>query len=229
MGKMRSNEGNTQSKLLIITSILLMAGCTQKFNDVSATVEEAYSNYIDVELTSDEIKQVPYASAYLRIGSQKQVFVVLAFAEENKVTGTKQLKWVSADKSMIVTENGRIIKTIGLQKNNLVAISGTYPKFNEVNTIHSYSLTYDWMPKYRYNYSATAQLSKSITSTVETALYNSPAQIFEESIYFKALDSKITNRYWVDTSGNVLKTRQYLGPNMEPIEITFLKRYTEKK
>ncbi|WP_411979266.1 YjbF family lipoprotein, partial [Vibrio sp. 977] len=72
---MRGNEGKTQAKLLIITSILLMAGCTQKFNDVSATVEEAYSNYIDVELTSDEIKQVPYASAYLRIGTQKQVFV----------------------------------------------------------------------------------------------------------------------------------------------------------
>lgn len=229
MGKMRGNEGKTQAKLLIITSILLMAGCTQKFNDVSATVEEAYSNYIDVELTSDEIKQVPYASAYLRIGTQKQVFVVLAFAEENKITGAQQLKWVSADKSMIVTENGRIVKTIGLQGNNLVALSGTYPKFNDVNTTHNYSLTYDWMPKYRYNYSATAQLSKSIASTVKTALYTSPTQIFEESIYFKALDSKITNKYWVDTSGNVLKTRQYLGPNMEPIEMTFLKRYAESK
>ncbi|WP_146074530.1 YjbF family lipoprotein, partial [Vibrio jasicida] len=141
MGKMRGNEGKTQAKLLIITSILLMAGCTQKFNDVSATIEEAYSNYIDVELTSDEIKQVPYASAYLRIGSQKQVFVVLAFAEEDKVTGAKQLKWVSADKSMIVTENGRIVKTIGLQENNLVALSGTYPEFNDVNTTHNYSLT----------------------------------------------------------------------------------------
>lgn len=229
MGKMRSNEGKTQAKLLIITSILLTAGCTQKFNDVSATVEEAYSNNIDVELTSDEIKQVPYASAYLRIGSQRQIFVVLAFAEENKITGAKQLKWVSADKSMIVTENGRIVKTIGLQENNLVALSGTYPNFSDVDTVCNYTLTYDWMPKYRYNYSATVQLSKSITSTVETVLYTSPTQIFEEIIYFKALDSKITNRYWVDTSGNVLKTRQYLGPNMEPIEMIFLKRYAEGK
>ena len=61
----------------------LMWGCTQKFDDVSATVHEAYNNYIDVELTSEEIESVPYASAYLKIGNQKQVFVVLAFAEQN--------------------------------------------------------------------------------------------------------------------------------------------------
>ncbi|MCV5689675.1 YjbF family lipoprotein, partial [Escherichia coli] len=80
-------------------------GCTQKFNDVSATVQEAYGNYIDVELTPEEIEAVPYASAYLKIGDQKQVFVVLAFAEQNPLTGNTQLKWVSADKAMVVTEN----------------------------------------------------------------------------------------------------------------------------
>ncbi|WP_140217242.1 YjbF family lipoprotein, partial [Vibrio parahaemolyticus] len=84
------------------------------FTDVSATVKEAYNNYVDVELSSQEIQDIPYASAYLKIGNQKQVFVVLAFAEDNPITGVTQLKWVSADKSMIVTENGRIIKTIGL-------------------------------------------------------------------------------------------------------------------
>ncbi len=60
--------------LPLLSSIL---GCTQKFNDVSATVQEAYGNYIDVELTPEEIEAVPYASAYLKIGDQKQVFVVL--------------------------------------------------------------------------------------------------------------------------------------------------------
>ena len=71
-------------RLLVILPLLsLVFGCTQKFNDVSATVKEAYSNYIDVELTPEEIEDVPYASAYLKIGAQKQVFVVLAFAESN--------------------------------------------------------------------------------------------------------------------------------------------------
>lgn len=55
--------------LPLLSSIL---GCTQKFNDVSATVQEAYGNYIDVELTPEEIEVVPYASAYLKIGDQNR-------------------------------------------------------------------------------------------------------------------------------------------------------------
>ena len=115
-------------RLLVVLPVLsLTFGCTQKFNDVSATVQEAYGNYIDVELTPEEIEAVPYASAYLKIGSQKQVFVVLAFAEPNPLTGQTQLKWVSADKAMVVTENGHIVKTIGLQTTNLAGIYGDIP------------------------------------------------------------------------------------------------------
>ncbi|KIU88392.1 regulator, partial [Vibrio parahaemolyticus] len=33
-------------------------GCTQKFNDVSATVQAAYGNYIDVELLPEELRAV---------------------------------------------------------------------------------------------------------------------------------------------------------------------------
>ncbi len=106
-------------QLLILPLLLVLFGCTQKFNDVSATVQEAYGNYIDVEMTSEEINAVPYASAYLKLGNQKQVFVVLAFAERNPLNGKIQLKWVSADKAMIVTENGHIVKTIGLQSGGL--------------------------------------------------------------------------------------------------------------
>lgn len=63
-------------RILITLSLLgLTFGCTQKLNDVSATVQEAYGNYIDVELTPEEIEAVPYASAYLKIGSQKQVLL----------------------------------------------------------------------------------------------------------------------------------------------------------
>ncbi|TOB89390.1 regulator, partial [Vibrio parahaemolyticus] len=40
-------------KALTLTTLLITStGCTQKFSDVSATVQEAYSNYIDVELSA---------------------------------------------------------------------------------------------------------------------------------------------------------------------------------
>ncbi|MEF1336720.1 YjbF family lipoprotein, partial [Vibrio rotiferianus] len=121
---MLNNVFRVISTLSIVATLLFATGCTQKASDVQATVAEAYSNYVDVTLSKKEIQEIPYASAYLKIGTQKQVFVVLAFAETNPLNGAEQLKWVSADKAMIVTENGRIVKTLGLMGDNLIGVEG---------------------------------------------------------------------------------------------------------
>ncbi|CAH1522069.1 Uncharacterized lipoprotein YmcC [Vibrio owensii] len=203
----------------------LMWGCTQKFDDVSATVHEAYNNYIDVELTSEEIESVPYASAYLKIGNQKQVFVVLAFAEQNPLTGKTQLKWVSADKAMIVTENGHIIKTIGLQVANLAGIYGNIPTYSRLP--ENYSLSYDWAEEYRYGFPATINRTYQRQETIETPISKTVTDVYEETVEFPSLSKSITNLYWVDSEGQVIKTLQYLGPNMVPIELTVLKGYSK--
>ncbi|HHC7308820.1 TPA: YjbF family lipoprotein [Vibrio campbellii] len=203
----------------------LSFGCTQKFNDVSATVQEAYSNYIDVELTPEEIESIPYASAYLRIGNQKQVFVVLAFAEQNPLTQKKQLKWVSADKAMVVTENGHIVKTIGLQKNNLAGVYGDVPSYSKSSA--QYNLSYDWPDKYRYGFTAQVNRIYLGKETLSTPVSDMPVSVYKENVIFKELSESIENIYWVDEKGNVVKTLQYLGPNMAPIELTILKGYSK--
>ncbi|AXY02119.1 YjbF family lipoprotein [Vibrio alfacsensis] len=213
-------------RLLVALPVLSLAvGCTQKFNDVSATVQEAYNNYVDVELTAEEIDAVPYASAYLKIGNQKQVFVVLAFAEHNPITGNTQLKWVSADKAMVVTENGHIVKTIGLQHNNLAGAHGDVPSFALENT--EYSLSYDWAKQYRYGFPAHVKRVYQGKESVITPLSNSPADIYRETVHFSTLSQSVDNFYWVDANGKVIKTVQYLGPNMVPIELTILKGYSK--
>ncbi|MCG9774991.1 YjbF family lipoprotein, partial [Vibrio diabolicus] len=35
------------------------------------------------------------------------------------------------------------------------------------------------------------------------------------------------NKYWVNGKGEVVKTRQHLGPNMVPVELTILKGYSK--
>ncbi|HGY9569051.1 TPA: YjbF family lipoprotein [Vibrio harveyi] len=213
-------------RLLIALPLLSsIFGCTQKFNDVSATVQEAYGNYIDVELTPEEIEAVPYASAYLKIGNQKQVFVVLAFAEQNLLTGNTQLKWVSADKAMVVTENGHIVKTIGLQTTNLAGIYGNVPAYSAPSV--QYSLSYDWADKYRYGFPAKVQRSRQGKDTVITPISSTTADVYTEVVTFNSLDKSVENRYWVNGKGEVVKTRQHLGPNMVPVELTILKGYSK--
>ncbi|EGQ8490165.1 YjbF family lipoprotein [Vibrio alginolyticus] len=213
-------------RLLVILPVLsLTFGCTQKFNDVSATVQEAYGNYIDVELTPEEIEAVPYASAYLKIGTQKQVFVVLAFAEQNPLTGNTQLKWVSADKAMVVTENGHIVKTIGLQTTNLAGIYGNVPAYSAPSV--QYSLSYDWADKYRYGFPAKVQRSRQGKETVITPISSTSTDVYTEVVSFTSLEKTVENQYWVNGKGEVVKTRQHLGPNMVPVELTILKGYSK--
>ncbi len=213
-------------RLLVVLPVLsLTFGCTQKFNDVSATVQEAYGNYIDVELTPEEIEAVPYASAYLKIGDQKQVFVVLAFAEQNPLTGNTQLKWVSADKAMVVTENGHIVKTIGLQTTNLAGIYGDVPAYSAPSV--QYSLSYDWADKYRYGFPAKVQRSRQGKETVITPISSTTTDVYTEVVTFTSLEKTVENQYWVNGKGEVVKTRQHLGPNMVPIELTILKGYSK--
>ncbi len=213
--------------LLALPLLGLLFGCTQKFNDVSATVQEAYGNYIDVEMTPEEINAVPYASAYLKLGNQKQVFVVLAFAERNPLSGKKQLKWVSADKAMIVTENGHIVKTIGLQNGDLVGVYGDVPDFAPNSASVNYTLSYDWATQYRYGFSANVTRSYSGQETLTTPISNAMTDVYKEVVEFNSLSQSVENYYWVDEQGQVVKTLQYLGPNMIPVELTILKGYSK--
>ncbi|MCX8765298.1 YjbF family lipoprotein [Vibrio parahaemolyticus] len=213
-------------RLLIALPLLSsIFGCTQKFNDVSATVQEAYGNYIDVELTPEEVEAVPYASAYLKIGDQKQVFVVLAFAEPNPLTGNTQLKWVSADKAMVVTENGHIVKTIGLQTTNLAGIYGNIPAYSTPST--QYALSYDWSDKYRYGFLAKVERALQGKETVITPISSTTTDVYTEIVTFISLEKSVENQYWVNGKGEVVKTRQHLGPNMVPVELTILKGYSK--
>ncbi|EPN4953536.1 MULTISPECIES: YjbF family lipoprotein [Vibrio] len=211
--------------LLTLPLLGLLFGCTQKFNDVSATVQEAYGNYIDVEMTPEEINAVPYASAYLRLGNQKQVFVVLAFAEQNPLNGKTQLKWVSADKAMIVTENGHIVKTIGLQNGDLAGVYGDVPDFSSDSASVNYALSYDWATQYRYGFPASVTRSYSGQETLTTPMSSATTNVYKETVEFSSLSHSVENIYWVDELGQVVKTLQYLGPNMIPVELTILKGY----
>ncbi|EKK7179743.1 YjbF family lipoprotein [Vibrio alginolyticus] len=213
--------------LLALPLLGLLFGCTQKFNDVSATVQEAYSNYIDVEMTPEEINAVPYASAYLKLGNQKQVFVVLAFAEQNPLNGKIQLKWVSADKAMIVTENGHIVKTIGLQNGDLAGIYGDVPDFSSDSASVNFALSYDWATQYRYGFPVNVTRSYSGQETLITPISNAMTDIYKEVVEFSSLSQSVENYYWVNEQGQVVKTLQYLGPNMIPVELTILKGYSK--
>nr|WP_250911047.1 YjbF family lipoprotein [Escherichia coli] len=67
-------------------------------------------------MTDDDIQNMPYASQYMQLNGGPQLFVVLAFAEDG------QQKWVTQDQATLVTQHGRLVKTL-LGGDNLIEVN----------------------------------------------------------------------------------------------------------
>ncbi|CDU11040.1 YjbF family lipoprotein [Vibrio coralliirubri] len=219
-------------KPLIVSLGLLLSGCSQQFQDLNATFSEAIFGDADVSITAEYIQDLPYASIYAEINDQGKIFMVLAFVGQNPVTGAEQLKWMSSDKAMIVTENGRVVQTLLLPYENLsgLAVKPTkalVPSFDLSATpkAQEWQATYDWQPDYRFGYSANIVRTYLNEETVQTPIANFEARKFVEQISYPALGQYIENQYWVNKKGQVVKTVQYLGPEMTRLELTLLKPY----
>lgn len=218
-------------RLIFLISLFLLSACTQKFKDSFSTVNESIKGLTDIELNEEELKNFPYDSAYVRLNNGRKILMVLALIEENKLNNYQRFKWVSADRYILITENSRIIKSLGF-KNNLIEIS----QKGNLNTSlpapsvqdKEWSAYYDWMPDYRYHFSAEID-SKLITKEViSLASWAIQTQHVEETIHFSGLKTKLTNHYWLNNSGKVVKSIQYLGPNMDKIEMSFVKDFLPK-
>lgn len=214
-------------------SLAFLAGCSQKFQGVNATIEEALYGFEDVALTKEQVQDIPYASMYVTINDGPRIFMVLAFAEKNPTTGAERLKWLSADRAMIVTENGRIVKTLNLEKANIADISTTnkkqstqYSSLPRVKSQANWSATYDWQPNYRFSNSAEITSKKVRDETLTSLLWNKHTTLIEEQITFSSNSTSMESRYWVDESGNVVKSDQWLIPEQLSISYEILKPYS---
>ncbi|MEZ8819363.1 YjbF family lipoprotein [Vibrio sp. 10N.222.54.A1] len=229
-------------KPLIISLGLFLAGCSQQFQDVNSTFDEAFFGSSDVELSKEYIQNLPYSSIYAEVNDQGKIFMVLAYVGENPQTGAEQLKWMSSDKAMIVTENGRVVQTLLLPYENLSGLAfqplNAFSSANNSSADSSsafdvsanpgaqkWQAVYDWQPNYRFGYKANITRTYVGNDTVETPLASIDTKKFQEKIQFPILEQDITNEYWVDSEGKVVKTIQYLGPDMTRLELTVLKHY----
>ncbi|MBJ2145487.1 YjbF family lipoprotein [Vibrio sp. IB15] len=228
--------------ILLLFTALLLTACSQKAKDVNATFDAAFFGSSDVELSKEYIQTLPYSSIYAEVNDQGKIFMVLAYVGKNPQTGAEQLKWMSSDKAMIVTENGRIVQTLLLPYENLSGLA-----FHPLNTFSSanssspdsssvfdvsvnpgakkWQAVYDWQPNYRFGYKANITRTYAGNETVETPLASIDTKKFQEKVNFPMLEQEMTNAYWVNSKGQVVKTIQYLGPNMTRLELTVLKPY----
>ena len=220
------------ANIFLIFTLCFLAACSQKFQDSKATVQAAFKDHTSV-ITLDYIQSLPYASTLVTINNRPPILMILAFADITPSTGQLRLTWLSEDEASIVTENGRIIQTSGFDKGNLVGLSPVHSNILPmVGNAEDWQAIYDWSPGYRYQFDAQISQKSLGTEWVKSPLIeNTLAEHMIESIVFNGLsNSQFENHFWLSqtTAGQapqVIKSIQYLGPNMDKVEMLITKAF----
>lgn len=206
-------------RLALILICLLLQACSATTKGLGDSLWDSLFGTPGVQLTDDDIQNMPYASQYMQLNGGPQLFVVLAFSENG------QQKWVTQDGATIVTQHGRLVKTL-LGGDNLIDVNNlaTDPlaKPGQIIDGATWTRTLGWI------------------GTSPGALRHRPFRFYmartdsvsvgSEETAVRVLDEEVTtdqtrwrNRYWIDSEGQIRQTEQYLGANYFPVKTTLIK------
>ncbi|PTB31246.1 YjbF family lipoprotein [Photobacterium phosphoreum] len=227
--------------LLLSATALLLSSCSQKITSINDTVRVAVQGTADVHKSAYDIAQLPYASTYVRIDNQSQLFMVLAFAESasgetltktSPNTAPPQLKWLASDNGMLITQSGRIIKTVNLISGNLLATDSNNPDpltlgLQLATTPKTWQRRIDWQPGYHSSYQLDSEFVFNQPEVLTINGKSVPVLRFSENVTVKQLDKHYSNTFWVEQhTGKVVKSQQYLAPSLPSVEMTILKPFS---
>ncbi|MDY4368039.1 YjbF family lipoprotein [Pectobacterium brasiliense] len=205
---------------------LLLTGCSQNMEQVGKTFKLAFLGQDDTHVTAKQVANTPYASAYLKVGKAPQAFVVLAFAEQN------QLKWIGADKNIVATQHGRLVKTQGFGEDityvdNLQQDPLTLGLL-KTSTPMTWQSRVEWAQVFRGGYDTRSVFQARGKEIVKILDASRELLRFDEQVTVPALNESYTNSYWLDpTNGSVVQSQQYMGPGMALVTFTVLKPYAQ--
>lgn len=217
---------NKQPLWLCLCAISLLAGCARHVTLLGETAKLALLGQPDVQLPTQKIEQLPYASAYLKVGKAPQAFVVLAASEQG------QQKWVTADKNMIVTDHGRIVKTIGFGE-DIVSVDNLKSDPLALGFLNSaaseqWHTKVVWAQVFRAGYALVSHFEYKGMEQVTILETSRSLARFDEKVSVSALNQSYTNSYWVDPKSKmVVKSLQYMGPGLAQVQFTILKPYIQ--
>ncbi len=210
-------------RLSILLVCLLLQACSATTKGLGTSLWHSIVGSDGVQLTDDDIQNMRYASQYMSINDGPQLFVVLAYDENG------QQKWVTQDRATIVTQNGRVVKTVGLDDNlQQVTNLGDDPlvKVNQIIDGARWTRQMAWSERQQARMAtARSTFSWQGTDTLKVGSSVTPVRVLDEEV--TAAGTTWNNRYWVDDAGQIRQSKQYIGPDYWPITTVLLKAAKE--
>ncbi len=202
--------------------LLILAGCTAVTDEVRETVEYAFKDTENAELSAEEIDNFPYTSLYAQWQGRARSLIVLGF-----VNKPNKYHFITAEKETLVLENGRVTRTQSLD-DNLLSVSNLKndPLRCIVTTPQSCNNT--WQRAYDYQFDDGTRVSRNVKSTFSVKqpeqlampYGRATATLVEEAGKFLLTGERFVNRFWVEQDGHVIKSEQRIIPNKPLLNLT---------
>ncbi|MDA6067170.1 YjbF family lipoprotein [Idiomarina abyssalis] len=206
---------------LLTFFVAMISGCTAVTDEVRETVEHAFSEPENAELSPEKIKTFPYTSLYVQWQGEPRILVVLGFVDK-----PDDWHFITAEKETLVLRNGRVIRTQDL-KRNLLAISKLSEDPLKCIITEPTNCQKNWQREYDYQLDG-----KSVSRKVASKFYVKEKRVLElpfgkvevtlveEKGHYELTGQAFTNRFWVEEDGHVVKSQQQLFADRDPLTLT---------
>lgn len=198
-----------------------LAGCGS--STVAKTVAAAWDHRFGGDpFTAEQVERLPYATLAARIGNSARAMLVLG-----KVEG-QHLHWISADKGVLVTRHGRLIRSVGLSggdlANTMAIETDPLEPAGSWRVARRWRRIIDLQPGNRLGLTVVAEWLPVGEVVIPTFWGERTA--FHAREVCEVQGKTLTNQFWISThNGQVIKSEQELWPRMPKISLEILKPY----
>lgn len=210
-------------RLLGAGTALALAGCGN--SPVARTVAAYWDQRGGSDrFTREQVDQLPYATLAAGVGDGPRAMLVLSRAEG------EDLHWVTADKVVLVTRRGRLIKTAGLAAANLSDTRTLDPdplsQPELWNTERQWRRSVDFRSNGEFGITLVAKWRPE--GFEEIATFRGPRRALRvrERCEGPGAGWTLDNTFWLDSAtGTVISSVQHITPDSLPLRLEILKPY----
>jgi hypothetical protein len=217
--------------LTSLTSLagLAAAGCASDGSTpelVAQTVTQKPRHKSGYPLTVEQIDQIPYATLGVSVGGAPGAVMVLS-----TISGT-ELRWVSADRVIFITDHGRLLRTQGLKRDLLgthwldsaggdplvqILKGGSLPPPGIYRSI-------DLAHENEQNVQVESRFEDGGTETIRILGREHATRRIDEIADMPVWRWRTKNRFWIDLEqGRVWRSVQQFCPEIPPLTLETLK------
>ena len=167
----------------------------------------------------DQAAAIPYASLGVRIGGSDQAMFVLASKSGD------DLLWLGGPSLGVVTRHGRVVRTVGFASN----LSGVHAAQGVKQDLTQPSVDYQYDFGDQSRYGIPVKCTRQNLGPERIAIIGVPRVTthIAEDCTASGMDWRFRNEFWVDPSGFVWKTRQFVTPKLDSLAFEVLRPAAE--